>query len=210
MKKIKEGIKMSLLKVGSFVEVIENIGSSDIQIGDIAEVIEVDGSDIPYYIKSGSRKSWTHACKVKLYEKDSTFKTQKNIWNFLTSKEGAVVEHVTDSRKFTLKEGNIFSVTYDKFQDIPFRTPTKWKPSKEIYVEKKEWWEVNRNKPTICWYGDILEVDGKPKMLGFIIKEELVGGFKTVFRDGSSGTCTWKYAVPVTEQELKKLPLLSR
>jgi hypothetical protein len=194
-----------VIKVGSFVEVIEDMGNDSIKVGDIAEVIEVDSSDIPYYIKSGSNKSWTHAYKVKLYKEDSPFKTQKNIWDFLTSKEGAVVEHVTDSRKFTLKEGNIFSVTYNKFQDIPFYVPTVWRLSREIYIEKKEWWEVNGNKPTICWYGDSLENDGKPKFLGLV--RRVIGksydGFETIDRNGNILIHSWKYAVPVTEQELK-------
>lgn len=125
------------------------------------------------------------------------FKTQKEVWEFLISNDGNVVEHFCDDRKLTLVNGELFNITDQCKSHLSLREPSVWKPSSELYKPKpKEWWELNGNKPTFCWYGDDLErIKAKTAGIGLCVKKD------NYFYNTYNPTFRWKYAVPLTLEE---------
>lgn len=122
------------------------------------------------------------------------FKTQKEVWEFLVSNEGNVVEHTFDGTKLTLVNGELFNIGMQSKCRLSLIVPYEWKPSSELYKPKpKEWWELNGNKPTLCWYFDYKEDDDKS--VGLCTHTS--GEFKA-----QTSSFLWKYAVPLTAEEL--------
>lgn len=128
------------------------------------------------------------------------FKTQKEAWEFLVSNEGNVVEHTLDGTKLTLVNGELFNIGMQSKCYVSLIAPSVWKPSSELYKPKpKEWWELNGNKPTFCWYGDNLErIKAKTAGIGLCVKKD------NYFYNTYNPTFRWRYAVPLTLEEFHK------
>lgn len=129
------------------------------------------------------------------------FKTQKEVWEFLVSNEGNVVEHTLDGRSFSFVNGELRDITNPTH--LPYlnlKEPKLWKPSSELYKPKsKEWWELNGNKPTLCWYSDDLEhIKAKTAGIGLCVKKD------NYFYNTYNPILRWKYAVPLTLEEFHK------
>ena len=131
------------------------------------------------------------------------FKTQKEVWEFLVSNEGNVVEHTVDGRKLTMVDGRLTAISdalppSGNYSAINFTVPELWKPSSELYKKQKEWWELNGNKPTLCWYGDVLNSKGKYNYFGVVIRD--LNRFRVI-----NESVTWKYAIPLTKEEIEEI-----
>lgn len=124
------------------------------------------------------------------------FKTQRDIWNHLSESEDHKVIYEDERTIIGFKNGKLHN--YIDYRDIycNFGNPEFWKPYTE---QKKQWWELNGNKPTACWYGDFLnEETGKPTHLGFVIRD-IDNHF---FKLANIGSCAWRYAIPLTDEEI--------
>lgn len=136
------------------------------------------------------------------------FKTQKEVWEFLVSNDGNVVEHTLDGRKLTMVDGRLTVISdalppSGNYSAINFTVPELWRPSSELYKPKlKEWWELNGNKPTLCWYGDDLPINrdvctGVGLVVHTCTNENFQ--FSNLLQRNN-----WKYAIPLTREEIEE------
>jgi hypothetical protein len=126
------------------------------------------------------------------------FKTQKEVWEFLISNEGNVVECIGYNETLSILGGKLWDIKNNRSSNISFMEPTVWKPSSELYKPKqKEWWELNDNKPTLCWYGDVLNNEGKYNYCGIVVKDSY--GFRDVNEND-----IWTFAIPLTKEEIEE------
>ena len=167
--------------------------------GAIVSIHRVDDTDssLPYLVDQLESTSiderdfvWLSQNDAELYvpEVEEVFKTQQEIWKYLSESD----EHSVTDGKDTIvhfKNGSLSSC-------LSFTIPENWKPFTP--PKPKEWWElVPEGTEVLCWYGDILsEKTGKPPLFGKVYHSN--DRFTT-------GSClTWKYAIPVTLEEIKQ------
>ncbi len=171
-------------------------------------VVDTDDEEVPYAIfPKGSKETtpafglWVAAEDVELWadtlQEDIVFKTQQEIWAYLSATEAHKVIHINGCVIMGFKDGKLHD--YKETDELwRFNVPSFWKPYTESV--KKEWWEqVPEGKPVLCWYGDNLFEDGKPSLLGLITCNG--AGFHT------SGGFSWRYAIPATLDEVKQYVL---
>jgi len=161
-------------------------------------VVDTQDEEVPYAIfPKGSEETipafglWVAADDVELW---TVFQTQQEIWAYLSATEEHKVIHINECAIMGFKDGKLYD--YKETDELwRFDEPSFWKPYNEPV--KKEWWEqVPEGKPVLCWYGDNLFEDDKPKLLGLITCNG--AGFYT------SGGFSWAYAIPATLSEVKQ------
>lgn len=192
------------IKIGSLVELVEEVVTGW-KIGTIAEVITVNNTNVPYELSYKGETCRTCAYKVKLYKpepeeqkeenEEPFFKTQQEIWEYLVASEGnKVVDIKYGSTIIGFKDGKQFAYK-GIFNDFTFDAVTLWKP----YVEPpaKKWWELNNNKPTLCYYGDYFNESGTLPFIGVVVRQGAMFRLTT-------GTVTWEHAIPVPKEEAHK------
>lgn len=133
------------------------------------------------------------------------FKTQKEVWEFLVSNEGNVIEHIRDNSEYSLIDGMLYNIADNQKVTLALYIPNAWKPSTKLYhLKQKEWWELNGNKPTLCWYGDDLKNNGKPRYIGVCQRcgDKFVEVFPAITYCFKS--LTWTYAIPLTREEIEE------
>ena len=169
--------------------------------------IDPKDTEVPYLckLKESDRleRYWMEADSVELYKKTNevaepaVFKTQQDIWKYLAETEEHKVIHNSGNVIMGFKDGKLYD--YKETDELwRFDDPSFWKPY--IEPEKKDWWELNGNKPVACWYGDVIdEGTGKPRLLGFMVRDLENSTFQI-----ANEWCSWKYAIPLTEGEYKQ------
>lgn len=175
----------------------------------IVHHIDPEDTETPYLCKlkeSGRlERYWMDAKDVELFQETQeavkviepvVFKTQQDIWKYLSESEEHKVTFTDNGDTVGFKDGVLYTYPDGYVAHHSFNIPKNWKP----YSKKKDWWELNGNMPTACWYGDGLnEETGKPVLLGFITRDLENSCFRL-----SQGGCSWRFAVPLTEEEFKE------
>lgn len=154
----------------------------EIKVGSLAELIEevVTGWELGTIAEPTMQKE---------EKEEPFFKTQQEIWKYLSEQEGRRVISSESNNIIGFQNGELVSYASDR-TDESFQVPSSWRPA-------KEWWELNGNKPTLCYFGDAFTEDGTLPYTDIIIRED-----NTFTRP--SGTVNWRYAIPVPKEEALK------
>jgi hypothetical protein len=204
---IAEVLPQLKYKVGDRVKVLTDRSGEAAwcTYGEVVSIYKVDDADTRFpYLVCQLENTYIDECyfiwlsqddvelyvpEVKEQTEEVFFKTQQEIWKYLSEDEEHVVVDIDGANKTQFKNGQLTTAWF-------FTRPEEWKPY--IAPEHKDWWElVPEGKEVLCWYGDELsEKTGKPFLFGKVYR------YGDEFTTGSS--LTWEYAIPATLEEAKQ------
>lgn len=135
-------------------------------------------------------------CFIETKEK-SFFSSQKEIWKYLVEEEGRKVFHIGKENQLVgFKEGELWNFKEDRKSHIDFVYSSKWK----LYVEKP-WYENIPEQGVLCWIGDDETSVLTKKLINIVVSYTIHNSFPYTLKSG----CTYKFAIPLTKEEVENL-----